>query len=420
MMKEKKQTNKIYDSKVFWAVVSLILSLILWSYVSNIDGSIMDKTFSGVEVQFSGRDELISQKGLTITNVENTAVSVRLRGTRSVIAGIKASDIKAVVDVRSINQPCDISLAYDLTFQNGVDQSGITIVSKTPDTIGFSVVKNASKSVPVKGSFEGSIEEGCVAEEIVFDPETIIVEGPESILDTIDHAWVSFGKYERINASYSVDTGFELRDAEGNRVPTNELILRTDKINATQPIQKTKELPLSVNIVNGGGVTEKDCKISIEPKNISVVADSRLIDDKSSIVLGTIDLSTFKDSYEHTFTIPLEEGVDNITGVTEAVVKIEIPHVKTRTLNVSNISCKNCSDGYSAVINSEVVEVTLRSLDEAALNSVKADDITIVVDLADYGSTAGQIRANGTVFVSGISNVGAIGETKVVLTIEKD
>ena len=419
-MKEKKQTNKIYDSKVFWAVVSLVLSLILWSYVSNIDGSIMDKTFSGVEVQFSGREELLSQKSLTITNVENTTVSVRIRGTRSVIAGIKSSDLKAVIDVKNINQTCDISRTYEVVFPTGIDQSGITIVSKNPDTISFSIVKNASKTVPVKGSFEGSIDEGCVAEEIVFDPESVVVEGPESILDTVDHAWVSFGKYERINATYSVDTSFELRDAEGNRVPTDELIIRTERINATQPVQKTKDIPLSVNIVNGGGITEKDCKISIEPKSISVAADSRLIDDKSSIVLGTIDLSMFRDSYEHTFTIPLEEGIDNITGVTEAVVKIEIPHVKTRTLNVTNISCKNCSEGYSAVIDSEVVEVTLRSLDESALNAVKADDVTIVVDLADYGSTAGQIRANGKVLVSGSSNVGAIGDTKVVLTIEKD
>ena len=419
-MKEKKRISKIYNSKIFWAIISLILSLIIWSYVSSIDGSTMEKTFSGIEVQFRGENNLLSQKGLAITNIETTSVTVRVRGSRSNIGKINASDIKAVIDVSKVTQPNDMSWTYELIFPDNVDKSDITIVSRSPDTISFSVVKNAKKTIPIVGSFEGTIADGCVAEELVFEPETLVVEGPENILLTIDHAWVSFGEDMEIDATYSANVEYKILDKDGNTVPTSSLKLSSDTVNVTQPILKTKELPLDVNIIDGGGITREDCKITIEPKSISVAADSRLIDDKDKLVLGTINLSTFQSTYENTFVIDLDEKIENLTGETEAVVKIEIPDVKVRTLKVTNISCINCSSGYSAYIDTESVEVTLRSKDADALASIKADDVTVVVDLSNRVSTTGKVMESGTVYVSGHQNVGAIGDVKVTVTILKD
>lgn len=420
-MEKKKTISKIYDSKIFWIIVSLIFSLIIWSYISNINGAYMEKTFSDIEVQFKGEAELLADKSLAITDVETSSVTVRIRGSRTVIAKLRESDIKAVIDVSSITQPNDMSWTYELVFPNDVDRSDITIISRSPDTIKFSVVKNASKTVPVKGSFEGTIDDGCVAEELVFEPEVINIKGPESILEKIDHAWVTFGKNEKIDATYSADVNFTLIDVDGQPVSADKLSLDADKVTATQPILKTKELPLAVNLIAGGGVTADDCVVTIEPESITVAADSRLIDDKNSFILGNIDLTSFQSSYEHTFTIPISDDIENVTGVTEATVKIEIPGVKVRTLTATNISCRNCSSGYTAVINTEFVEVTLRSKDEAALAAVNPEDIIVVVDLADYGTITGQIRANAIVTVSGSDGkIGAIGEIKVVLTIQKD
>ena len=419
-MKENKRFRKIYDSKVFWAIISLLISLIIWSYVSGLYGYTMEKKFSGVQVEFEGESSLLTQKNLAVTNVDNMYVNVTLKGDRTTLSRLSASDIKAVLDVSKISQPDDFAWAYDLVFPAYVNENDFTVVSRSPDTIKFSVVKNAKISVPVKGSFEGSIADGCVADELVFEPETITVEGPENLLSDIDYAWVSFGEGVKINASFTVDEAFTLMSKSGEEISVSGLKLSVDKVTVTQPIMKTRELPLAVNIIPGGGYTEEDCVISIEPGTIIITGDTRLIDDMTEIVLGTVDLASFNEAYEQSFPIVLDEGVENITGVTEAVVRIELGEVKLRTMKVTNISCKNCSPGYNAVINSEYVDVTLRAPDESVLNSISSEDVSIIVDLADYGTTTGQIRANGTVEVAGVSNVGAVGEVKVVLTIVKD
>ena len=83
---------------------------------------------------------------------------------------------------------------YKLVFPNYVNENEISVVRKNPDTINFTVIKNGSKTVDIKGSFEGTIAEGCVAEEFVFDPKTLTIDGPEEIINKIDHVWVKFGK----------------------------------------------------------------------------------------------------------------------------------------------------------------------------------------------------------------------------------
>ena len=193
-----------------------------------------------------------------------------------------------------------------------------------------------------------------------------------------------------------------------------------DTIKATQPILKSKEVPLRVNLISGGGITAADCTVSIDPQTIKIAGDSRIVDDLDFIEIGTIDLSSFVSGYEHTFTIELEEGIQNLTGVSEAKVIVEVEGTSTKTFTTTNISCRGVSSGYNATIDTKEVEVTLRALSSEVLKSITADDISVIADLSDYGATTGQVIVNAKVLVSGYDNVGAIGEVRVTVTIYKE
>ena len=418
-MKQKKKTSKVFNSKVFWMAISLLCSFAMWAYITNPNSSDFQQTFRGVQVEFSGQEKLLSDRSLSISDVDTQSVTVTLRGSRSNVGKLRASDIKAVIDVSNIKQPNDMTWAYELQYPEGIDVSDITVVSKSPETINFTVVKNATKTVSVKGSFEGEIAEGCVAEEFVFEPSTIVIEGPEETLAQIDHAWVSFGE-GKIESTYSEEVGYKLMSESGAQISTKGLMLSTNVITATQPILKTKEVPLTVNLIQGGGVDEDDCTVTIEPNTLKIAGDTRLVDDINSIVLGNIDLASFQSSYTHTFAITLADEIQNLTGVTEAKVTIEVRGTHTKTFTTDNISCKNVTNGYSATIDTKSIEITLRSKDTSALDKVKPDDISVVVDLKDYGTTTGQVIAAGTVYINGVENVGAVGDIRVSVTISKD
>lgn len=411
--------QKIYNSKIFWAVISILCSFVMWAYISNPTASDYTQVFRGVQVEFEGQDVLLTDRNLSISSVDNQSVTLTLKGDRSKIAKLNASDIKAVIDVSGIKQPNDMTWAYDIRYPDSFDSGSVSVISKSPETIHFTVVRNATKTVNVKGSFDGKIAEGCIAEEYVFEPSTIVIEGPEEKINLIDHAWLNFGSGE-IDSTYSEEVGFTLRDASGIAVSTTGLKLSANSVTATQPVLKSKEIPLTVNLIAGGGITEADCTVTIEPKSINVAGDSRLIDGLNSIELGSVDLASFQSVYTKTFTITLEDDIQNLTGISEADIKVEVIGAHSKSFTTDNISCTNVTYGYSANIDTKVLELTLRSKSVDTLNAIRPEDISVVVDLSDYAATTGQVIANGTVIINQYDNVGAVGDVRVSVTLTKD
>lgn len=418
-----KRLKKVFDSKIFWIIISLICSVLLWAYVSDQEGTIVEKTYAGVRVEFNGQEQL-SGRNLSILKSDFSSVSIKVSGTRNELSKLDASNITAVVDVTNITQPNEVELSYEVVFPNNVDTSELTIIKKTPDTIKLTIVRDATKTVNIKASFDGEIAEGGVAEEIIIYPETVTISGPEEILDTIEYAWVSFGEGKTIESTYSVDTGLSFIDKDGNTLPiekTKYLNWSPRTVSVTQPILITKEVPLTVNFISGGGATKDDCVYSIEPqKTIKIAGDSEIVDDINSITVGTIDLASFVESDEFSFQIALPDGVQNLDGLTEVTVKVSIPDMYTKRFVTSNISYKNETAGYSASIDTKELEIVLRSKDKDVLDRISGSDISVVVDLKDYDATVGQVMAVAKVTIRGHDNVGAVGDLRVTVTLSRD
>ena len=62
------KTKKITDSKAFWAVLSLVLSVFIWIYYSANYATEMTTTFYGVEVVYTGRDAMRDSLNLIVSH----------------------------------------------------------------------------------------------------------------------------------------------------------------------------------------------------------------------------------------------------------------------------------------------------------------------------------------------------------------
>lgn len=411
--------SKIYNSKIFWMILSLLASLVLWAYISNQDTTSISKQLTGIQVQFSGEDLLREERNLAISDVDTTSVNVWIRGSRRAIGALDGSQVVAVIDVSKITQAGDMSWSYTIKYPAGTDTGSITTISRSPEIIGFTVSALSSKSVEVAGSFAGSLAEGYSAEDPTFEPSTVTVTGSEAALTKIAGAKVVFGKDKTdVKESFSVDTGYTLVDADGNPVSTTGLTFSTELIKATLPIMEVKELPLSVTLIDGGGATADNCTVSIEPQTIKVAGDSKVLDAMNKLVIGTVDLSDFFASYEDTFPIMLDDDLQNVTGEVSALVKIVIVGLTTKTFDVTNISCANVAAGCSAAVETETISVTMRGT-EAALDALTAGNIRAVADLSNYSDTTGTVMPTAKIAVDGVSGVGAIGSYKVTVTLSK-
>ena len=409
--------KKIYNSKAFWMIVSLLASLAIWVYVTSVETDESKTTFRGVKVELVGEDILRDSKNLVVTDMDTSTVTVEVVGPRRIIGSLSSDQLVAQVDVSKLSRAAYTSQQYTIVYPDGTDTSKLSESRRTPETINFMVSAQTSKSIQVRGSFDGSLAEGYTAEMPVFEPSTITITGSEAYLKDVEYAWVTFSK-ENVDSTYSVETGFTLMDANNEPCSTTGISFSTDVVTATLPLLTLKEVNLDVNIIEGAGATKANTKITIDPVSVTLAGDSSLLAGMNKIILATIDLTDFSSTFTETYTIPIDNELKNTTGITKATVTVEIVGLETKTFRVTNFSCINATEGYEADIITESKEITLRGTPEA-LAQIKAENIRAVADLTDYKESTGTYMPQVRVYVDGFTDVGAIGENTISIEIRK-
>ncbi len=414
-MDKKKVKSGILDSKFLWVVVSLLASVLLWVYVTTSEGDVIERTFDGVQVVFKGEENLLEKYELVISNVSSNTVSVRIRATRREIAKLSSTQITAVVDVSKFSSKGIYNSSLELEFPQGSDKSSIDIVNILPGNISFNIDKTSTKTVELEGSFVGTVAEGYAAHPIEFDPQTVTISGPESEISKVAYAWVEVDR-DDVSKTIQFVSSYVLKDSDGNDVDLGNITLGDETVSVTVPVTSTKEVPLTVDLVEGGGATSENVKITCEPSTITIAGDAETLEGINKIVLGTVDLTSFASSFEDSFNIVLDNDISNVTGITEVKVTVEVIGLETKKFNVTNITTINGTNGKKATVVTENVEVTLRGKSNV-LSKIAANNIRVVADLSDIGSTTGVFQPPAKVYVDGFTGVGAIGEYSVYVKI---
>ena len=402
-MTKKTTINKIVGSKAFWIIISLLASFLLWTYIMSTEETTIEMTFSNVKVVYQGADDLRAARGLIVTDADAETVSVRLKGTRRVLGNLSSADLSAVIDVSGISQAREMQVSYSLQYPTNVDKSSITVLSKSPETISFSVVQEANKTLEVKGVFTGSVKD----EPIQVEPSSITLYGPQEELNAVDSICVYVTRTDLDKSIEPTNCPYVLLDKGGNKLKPKEISGNYDTVSVSMPVLMNKDLPLTVSLVGGAGATEDNCVVEVEPKSIQVAGDTTVLQKLNQLVVATVDLSSFATSYEATVTIPLGNDLKNLSGVTEATVRISVRGLETAKVTATNITTTGTNRRVEIMTTS--LDVTVRAPADT-ISQITADNVRVVVDLTNYRATSGTVAVPAKVYVDGFSNAGAIGE----------
>ena len=415
-MDKKNKKPNILDNKFLLVVISLLASILLWAYVTTSEGDVIERTYEGVQVVFKGQETLLEKDGLVISNVSSNTVSVRLRTTRREISKLSSSNMVAVVDVSKFNSIGNYNQSVAIEFPIGSDTSSIDIVSTLPLSVSFNIDKTSTKTIELQGKFVGTVAEGFAAHPFEFNPQTVTISGPENEINKVVCGWV---EVDRENADKTIQfvSSYILLDENGNEINSDNIILSDETVSVTVPITSTKEVPLSLDLIEAGGASAENVRITYEPSTITIAGDSQILDGINKISLGTLDLASFASTFEDNYTIVLDNEITNVTGITDVKVTAQIIGLETKKFNVTNITTINGTSGRTASVITENIEVTLRGK-STVLSKIASNNIRVVADLSDIGSTAGVFQPTAKVYVDGYTGVGAIGEYSVYIKIK--
>lgn len=410
---------KITDSKLFWMVVSLFISLVLWTYVTQQDNSTITRTFSNVKVEFTGEDEL-ENAGLSIANVDTDEVSVTLRGSRRVMGRLDSSKIAAVIDVGSITRTGEMKWAYYLKYTGiGTDNNNISVVSRNPETISFSISELKSKTVDVKAEFTGTTAYGYYAKDPVVEPTSINISGSSYVLQNIAgvKAYI-YGTDESsdLKETISVDSDqFIVLDVNGDEIDKSSLMFSVDHVDVSVPIGTTKMVPLTLNIEDTAGLTKDDCTVSIDPSQVEVTGDPEVLNALDSISLGSFSLEGLGESYEQNYDITYPDGVTSVDNVTQAKVKIKVQGMEAREFTVTDVTCDNVPDNMIAEPVGNLTILLRGSPDD--LDSVSEANLHAVADLANASHEQGSVTVPVTITCD-IEDIGIVGSYQMAVSLK--
>ena len=422
--KERKTLNlkRLTDSRVFWMILSLFAASLLWMYVTTTEGVEVQKTLTGVKIEFLGADAMRASSDLIVTEQDRTTVNLTLSGTRRVLSKLTNSNVTATVNLNNVTADGRYSVSYDIAFPAGVNANEVTVVHTSSDVVNFYVDKLARKTVEVKGAFTGNTAEGYLADEsMVFDPLVVAISGPKTVISKVDHAFVAITR-EEVDRTLSYSTTYSLVDANNNPVEDSSIQRETEEVTVTLNVLSTKEVPLDVTIIDGGGATrDANTRIEITPSSIMLAGDAAAIDSTTKLILGTINLSTFATDFSATYTIIPPNGTENMTGVTEATVTVSITGVATKSFSVNpdNLICINVPDGYDAENITQALTVTVRAPQEV-LDRISEVNLRAVADLSNLGTNAsGVFTPTVEIKIDGFPEAGCVGEYKIYITLKE-
>ena len=413
----KKRANKLFDSNIFWAVVSLLAALCIWVYMTDTQEEPISVTLSGVEVVFEGEDVLQSQRGLVITDVSAETVDVTISGTRINIGRLSSEDVKAVIDVSRASSTSNYNMGYTLRFPSGVDSDAVRLERSSPSTISFQVTRMDERQFPVVAAFKGSVADGYVLGDIEYEPATISVRGPQSVLDSIEDVYAEV-TLQDVNSTRTVESGFILRDADGSEISKEGLEFDFDTISVTIPISQMKTVPIYVTYIEGSGATRENTSATLDVKEITIAGDAASVDGINRIEVGPIDLTDFELTAEYDLPIVLPNDVENVSGIETVHVEVEINGLEVRSFTVTNIDYTGLRAQHRAKLGTPSRTVRMRgSREDLDRLNDPTRSIRAVADLSGTTATGTMETPNVDIRVDGVLNTGAVGTYRLTFNI---
>lgn len=407
--------ERLRESRGVYIFFSIFLALVFWLYVREVDDSTQRWTVYNVPVQLVG-ERMLEERGLTVSEISQDTVDVEVQAPISVRNSLNRSNITVSLDVSNCTAAGEYEILWVAKLPTNINTTG-SYFPEQNQSLRVTIDTLVTETRPVEFQLEGSVADGYQAGTPEIQPETVELSGTQEQVEQVKRV-VAVLSAENLDETYAGTLPLKLFDQNGAVITTQQPSLSVESVYVTLPVGVIKEVPLTVEFVAGGGATPEDVlSYKITPESITVVGSKEETDALTEISVGSIDLSTIVGSGKKSMPISLSPTLENVLGITEATVEVELKELPTRTFTVSNISLINQPAGYTVELMTQERLVVVRG-DETELGQLDASKLRIVADLSNLNAT-GQSSVKVQVYLDASDAVGVVGEYTINVNVSK-
>ena len=357
-------------------ILSLIIAIVAWLVIINIDDPVITKTVTGIEVDLQN-EKSISDAGKYYKVNSGNIVSIVVKGKKSIVDFITSSDFKAVADLSksSITNAVPVEVTPISRYGNDLE-----IIEGKSNTLMISLEDYISKQYNVTSYIRGKVAQGYYlgAGEISASPSRINISGPESVISKI--ATVKYiVDVADVNSSFSTVCEPVAYDANNNRISAETLDFSVSKINVSVNPLYLMDVPVNIvvdgepadgyKVVKQSGTVStvslafSDASLKKKFKSIDIIID---VDGVNENIKKKVSLSDYIPAGTKIVSEEKNNEV-NIKVEELKIVDIEFTSNDIKFSNIMNDVLYNYVDNYPLLVqvrglNKDVKDLTIDEL----------------------------------------------------------
>ncbi len=306
----------------FSRIICFIIALGIWIYVVNVTTQESEKTFNLIDIKIEGIDQLQEMTNMSVVNLEESKVSITVKGLRSDISALTEKDFSAYIDISRLKSvgKHDLEVSIDLP-------PTVSLVSKYPESVTISVDENIERFMDVvidvtEYMMDTNYEMGTPTADI----KSVKITGPSEVLNRVKSAKAFVG-LGTVMTSMVTRTDIVLIDKAGNPIDTTFLTLDNTSVTVTVPVTMQKDIDLVFGYLPGVDPSVY-ASISLVPSVIRVKGDPKILTQLDKITVYSLD-GAEKSSVVPFPYILLPNGVDVIDAPKSLTVTAILAEVTT-------------------------------------------------------------------------------------------
>ena len=309
-------------------LISLLLAIISWIVIINIQDPVEKEKFTDIPVQIIN-EEMVQEKDKIPVTIEGDTVDVVVEGRRSILDNLSQTDFKAIADFSKMSfmdaVPIEISLL-------NYSEEEVSVIRGNDQVLKLILDDYVTKSFNFEIRMQGEAAEGYIAGDAIVSPNVIQISGAATVVSKVKEVVLDIVLKEEYSDFVAVASP-KVYDMNGDLMDTSELELSVDKVTVNVPILHTKTVKLKV--VPTGTLLENHEVIEtlIAPETIMIAGGQADLAKISQIYRLEVDVTGLSGRIERNIAIEkvLQEKSPNVqvVGDVSAAVTIDIQPYET-------------------------------------------------------------------------------------------
>ncbi|MGL5439435.1 MAG: CdaR family protein [Filifactoraceae bacterium] len=363
--------KNIFKNNLKIKILSIAFAFFMWIFVMAEVDPIISRTVEAVPVSNITNQAEIDSLRLVISTESNMVTQVNVRGRSSLV---NSYINKGPVVLGTIKNPHLGNNQLDMIVQPK-DNIEVSVNPVRKDVV-LEEISSLRKAISPRVT--GEVAEGYEVESISINPDTTLIEGPDSLVSQVNEV-IATVDVTKANKDFKNNVKLNAIDSKGNEVAGVKLQVRY--VEAVISVNKNKVVPVELVVIDG----DRQLPLSnyyIDPKEIQIQGKESVINQITSIKTQPISIEQLRQIESLIVKLDMPEGIKSNIVSGKLKYTNELTYFMSLNFNRDDIIMTEYTEDDIANIYSflpENIKVDM-IFDKGFEGSVLKDDIRLKID----------------------------------------